>query len=352
MKNLFLLFFLTSLFVACSNNDNTSTSVPSSTTIAEHEPMARPAAVKAAPEETTDTKGVASMDELPETPKSAEVEKGMDKSDKAEMAVNKDNLKVKAEKKITKAVDNMKEEAEDAKNDVDRRIEAEKKKLEEMQEKVKDKMAFSHKPFDKLLQKYVSSMGKVNYAGLKKDHAQLKAYIKALEGQSIDKWKKEKKMAYWINAYNANTINLILDNYPVKSINDIAGGKPFDKKIATLDGKSLSLNDIENTIIRPQFKDARIHFAVNCAAKSCPPLWHRAWTEDNLNTQLDEQTKSFVNNPNYNTIKTSEVMISKIFDWYKDDFSNIQKFLDDYSDTDVAKDAKVGYKEYDWALNE
>jgi len=395
MKNLFVLLLIISLLSACSNTDNQSDESTSTTALADNQPMAAPAPVKEIPAKTNEVGALTGLDEAPEMPES---EKIIDNTDKKEMISEKDNLKVKPEKKLTKAVNNIKEDMEDTKSDIDAKIEAEKQKLtdkawgkeattkttvlegqnalqekggevkekmeeqkkdlkkdmEEQKEEMKDdvkEMKFSHQIFDDLLRKYVSNTGKVDYAGLKKDHGDLKKYITLLEGQSVDGWSKERKMAYWINAYNANTINLILDNYPVNSINDIAGGKPFDKKIANLGGQSLSLNDIENNIIRPRFKDARIHFAVNCAAKSCPPLWYRAWTADNLNSQLDAQTKSFINNPTFNTIKNNEVNISKIFDWYKDDFGNIQEFLDKYGDKDVDKEAKVSYKEYNWDLN-
>lgn len=385
MKNLIVCFLVICSFVACSTNDNQSadnqTDNSSASTAAEPNPVARPAAVNTSPDEDMKEKGMTVSDEVPATP-------GMDKADKKEMVAPKDKIAVEPEEKITTVIKNKKkaieEDTEETVSAVDARIEEEKRKLEqevrekgatseqaveqarnkirektdkvkdkmnEKKESVKEKMDFSHKIFDDLLRDHVSNTGKVDYAGFKKDHNQLKMYIKSLEEQQIDDWNKDKKMAYWINAYNANTINLILDNYPVSSINDIAGGKPFDKKIANLDGKSLSLNDIENNIIRPQFKDARIHFAVNCAAKSCPPLWYRAWTEKNLNKQLDEQTKSFVNNPTYNTINSNEVIISKIFDWYKDDFGTIQDFLGKYSDKNVKKGATVNYKDYDWALN-
>jgi Protein of unknown function, DUF547 len=212
---------------------------------------------------------------------------------------------------------------------------------------------FNHDKWDQLLKKYVSASGKVNYKGFKTDETALKAYLNALENNPIqNSWSKSKKMAYWINAYNAYTIKMIVDNYPVSSITKLHGGKPWDYKWVKLNGKTYTLNNVENDILRPEYKDARIHFAVNCAAQSCPPILNKAWTENNLNQMLEKQAKAFVNNPKYNKISSDEIEISQIFEWYAVDFGNIIDFLNKYSDTKINKNAKVKYKEYNWALNE
>lgn len=214
-----------------------------------------------------------------------------------------------------------------------------------------DKQA-DHSIWDELLQKHVSPSGKVNYEGFKSDQARLKSYLDELSNNPIQSdWSRAEKIAYWINVYNAFTIQLILDNYPVSSITKLHGGKPWDVKWIKLGGKTYSLNQVENDILRPQYKDARIHFAVNCAAKSCPPLLNRAWTGDQLNTLLEKQTKAFVNNSKYNTISAKKVNISKIFEWYASDFGNLIEFLNKYSETSINKGAGVSYQEYDWALN-
>jgi hypothetical protein len=213
--------------------------------------------------------------------------------------------------------------------------------------------AFSHKIWDEVLRKYVSSSGKVNYKGLKANRAQLDAYIDLLTQNGIQSnWSKKEKMAYWINAYNAYTVKLIVDNYPLSSITKLHGGSPWKVKLVTLGGKKYSLDQIENEILRPQYKDARIHFAVNCAAKSCPPLLNKAWTADNLNRNFEQQAKKFVNNKQFNVISANEVQISKIFEWYAVDFGNIVEYLNKYSNTKINPNAKVTYKEYDWKLNE
>jgi hypothetical protein len=208
-----------------------------------------------------------------------------------------------------------------------------------------------HDLFNQLLKKYVKN-GKVNYSGIIKDKAQLETYLDQLRKSAPGKsWSRDEQLAYWINAYNAFTIKLIVDNYPVNSIMDISNGKPWDVNWIKIGGKAYSLNDIENSIIRPQFKEPRIHFAVNCAAISCPPLASEAFTAVNLDALLEKQTRAFISNNKFNTIASSEVEISKIFEWYAGDFSNLISFLNKYSDQEINASAKVKFKEYDWTLN-
>lgn len=209
-----------------------------------------------------------------------------------------------------------------------------------------------HSSFDQLLRKYVNSKGNVNYAGLKADKAKLNAYLKTLIDQPIqDSWSRNEKLAYWVNAYNAFTLKLIIDNYPTSSITKLKGGKPWDVKWINLGGQTYSLNNIENDIIRPQFKEPRIHFAVNCAAASCPPLLNRAWTASTLNSYFEQQAKAFINNAAYNKISANKIQVSKIFDWYGGDFGNLINYLNKYSTVKINANAKVEFLEYDWALN-
>lgn len=207
----------------------------------------------------------------------------------------------------------------------------------------------SHDVFDKELKQYVDDQGDVNYASWKKNTADLEAYLDVLaECTPESSWSREESLVYWINAYNAFTIKLILDNYPVNSIMDIYNGKPWDEKWISLGGKTYSLNQIENEIIRPQFKEPRIHFAVNCAAASCPPLRNSAYTADTLEEQLAQQTTSFINNKDYNQMRTTSAKVSKIFEWYADDFGDLSVFLGRYS---PFSGGKISYNEYDWSLN-
>ncbi|MDA8692682.1 DUF547 domain-containing protein [Saprospiraceae bacterium] len=212
-------------------------------------------------------------------------------------------------------------------------------------------MNTDHTVFNNILKAHVSSSGVVDYAGIKAKKGDLEGYLTALSKVDPSSLSKSERLAFWINAYNASTIMKIVENYPVGSIKDLNGGKPWDDKFIKLDGKTLSLNDIENGIIRPQFKEPRIHFAVNCAAKSCPPIHNGAYSAGNLNTNMENSAKAFINNPTYNQISADKVVISNIFNWYGEDFGNIIDFLNKYSDTKINSNAKVEYNEYNWKLN-
>ncbi|MGK0364514.1 MAG: hypothetical protein ACI85O_001571 [Saprospiraceae bacterium] len=210
-----------------------------------------------------------------------------------------------------------------------------------------------HNDWNALLTQNVSSTGKVNYKGFKGAQSKLNTYLDKLKNNPpAAGWSRNEKMAYWINAYNAFTVKKIVDNYPLSSIQELSGGKVWDDKWINIGTKTYSLNEIENGILRPTYKDARIHFAVNCAAKSCPSLHNRAFTASNLESTLAKQTKKFVNNADFNTITAGKVTISKIFDWYGADFGDLNDFLNKYSNTAINADAAIDYTEYNWSLNE
>lgn len=213
---------------------------------------------------------------------------------------------------------------------------------------------FDHTIWDQALILNVSEAGKVNYQGFMRDSPQLYEYFSLLSKNSpTEQWSREEKLAYWINAYNAYTIKLIIDSYPIKSIKDIKD--PWNKKFFKIDGEWFSLGDLEHKILR-KFDDPRIHFAINCASFSCPVVWNRAYTAENVNEALDEQTKKFINDPKRNTITVDEVNVSKIFSWYKKDFkvngSNSVDFINKYADVKIINQSKKGYRVYDWSLNE
>lgn len=214
---------------------------------------------------------------------------------------------------------------------------------------------FDHSSWTALLSKYVSPAGAVNYDGFKKSEAQLNAYLKKLEQNSPQaNWSKSETMAYWINAYNAYTIKLILNNYPLKSIMDINGGKAWDLAFINIDGKKLSLNNIEHDILRAKYKDPRIHFAVNCASISCPKLKNSAFTGADLDRQLKEMSIGFINNPLKNKLSASSVQVSKLFEWYKDDFTQggtVIDFLNQYAKVKIQPNARISYMNYNWNLN-
>jgi hypothetical protein len=209
----------------------------------------------------------------------------------------------------------------------------------------------THQLFNNLLQKYVTSYGSVNYLALKQDEKSLDRYLNELSKNIPDNSSSRNvSLAYWINAYNAFTLKLILDNYPLKSITDLNNGKPWDVKWITLGNKKYSLNNIENDIIRPVYKDARIHFALNCAAISCPPLLNKAFTSNNIEELMDTQTRNFINSQ-ANDLGSTKIKVSKVFDWYKKDFGDVTAFISKYSKTKINSNALISYKEYNWSLN-
>jgi len=213
--------------------------------------------------------------------------------------------------------------------------------------------AFDHGIFNDLLKKHVSSNGNVNYKGFKSDSKTLQSYIDLLKThQPIDSWTKEDKFAYWINAYNALTIDLILRNYPTKSIKDIKD--PWDQRLWQLGEKNYNLNDIEHKILR-KMNEPRIHFAIVCASVSCPKLQNKAFTALNLEEQLTNATKEFLADTSKNELTENNIKLSKIFKWFKKDFEqngSLIDFFNEYSEVSISNGAKKSYKDYNWDLND
>lgn len=213
----------------------------------------------------------------------------------------------------------------------------------------------THETWNKLTKTYVSSSGKVNYKGFKTQLSSINDYLLYLQNTPPTKgWSKNEKLAYWFNLYNASTVHLVATNYPVKSIKDINGGKPWDKKFIKSGTNLYSLNDIENKLVRPNFNEPRLHVAFNCAAVSCPNLLNAAFTPTKLNTQLNSLSKKWINDSLKNKITADEIQISQIFDWYKTDFKEgVIAFINTHSTAvKVSTDAKITFMEYDWNLNE
>ncbi|GAA3508299.1 DUF547 domain-containing protein [Aquimarina addita] len=213
---------------------------------------------------------------------------------------------------------------------------------------------FDHTSWDTALLLNVYEDGSVNYAGFMQDSSYLYKYFKELSQNRPDaSWSRNEQMAYWINAYNAYTIKLVIDSYPIESIKDLK--KPWDKKFIKIDGEWLSLNDIEHNILR-KFGDARIHFAINCASISCPVISNRAYTAENLYELLDIQAERFINDPTRNTITASHISLSKIFSWYRKDFKengeDLVGFVNRYSRIPITNQDDLGPKDYNWSLNE
>ncbi|UXX80228.1 DUF547 domain-containing protein [Reichenbachiella carrageenanivorans] len=222
----------------------------------------------------------------------------------------------------------------------------------------------THKDFDSLLKKYVDAQGGVNYKAFKADEVALNDYLVSMmiEPPTSD-WNNDEKLTYWINVYNALTIQLILKYYPIKSIKDIGSAiqipyinTPWDIECFEIeDGKELSLNDIEHGIIRKHFEEPRIHFALVCAAKSCPKLLNEAYDATKLDAQLTAQTKAFLANLNKNKISNDRLELSKLFSWYGGDFrknGTLVDFLNQYSSTKINQKTKTSFMDYDWGLNE
>ena len=209
-----------------------------------------------------------------------------------------------------------------------------------------------HTLWNELLKSYVSDAGEVNYTKLKMHEHTLDQYLKLIStNRPASSWTKHQKMAYWINAYNAFTIKLILKHWPIHSIKTINNGKPWDQQWIPIGEETYSLNQIENDKLRAEYKDPRIHFAVNCAAASCPPIYNRAWTAQHLNPQLEKRTKLFINDADYNELNGESVNISKIFEWYAGDFGQVISFINKYAVKPISTTAKINYLKYDWTLN-
>jgi len=218
-----------------------------------------------------------------------------------------------------------------------------------------------HSLLGELLAKYVHA-GEVDYAGFKADEEKLDRYLRQLEDVRPQDLSRNEQLAFYINAYNAYTIKLVLTGYPnIKSIKDLGTlwRSPWKKDFVRLEGRTMTLDDIEHGIIRPRFQDPRIHFAVNCAARSCPPLIPEPYRGDTLDEQLDGVTRAFVNNPERNYLKGDTLHVSRIFDWYGEDFKEgIVAFFIQYGSADLQRAIlgigdrlKIRYLSYDWSLN-
>ncbi|MEM6347305.1 MAG: DUF547 domain-containing protein [Bacteroidota bacterium] len=223
-----------------------------------------------------------------------------------------------------------------------------------------DAPSISHQGWTALLAQYVDADGMVNYQGFQNDEAKLQQYLDLLSANPpAANWSEAEKIAYWINAYNAFTVKVIADNYPLESIRDlhtIPGIKTiWHKEFFKIGGQPASLNQIEHEILRKEFVEPRIHVAINCASMSCPVLLNEAYTADKLDTQLTAQMEAFLRQPIRNKITKDAVQLSKIFKWFAGDFTrngSIIDFLNQYAPVQINPEAEVDYLDYDWSLNE
>lgn len=229
----------------------------------------------------------------------------------------------------------------------------------------------AHAQWTTVLKNFVINKGaftQVNYKALKENPQTLNTYLETLsqvEKPTFDKWSEKQRMSFWINAYNAFTVKLIVDHYPLKSIKDIGGffSSPWKKDFFKLFGQKFYLDKIEHEILRKKFTEPRIHFAVNCASIGCPALRDEAFTADQLDTQLAEQAKLFLNDSTRNRVEREKkkIVVSKIFKWFKEDFGTkdekvitfVFPYMKNEGDSlDTWKKFSLDYSDYDWKLNE
>ncbi len=215
--------------------------------------------------------------------------------------------------------------------------------------------------FASLLKKYVAN-GRVDYSGFKTDESQLDQYLRQLSQTEPDQLDRAGQMAFYINLYNAATIKLILTAYPgIKSIKDLGSlfQSPWKKKFISLNGRTITLDHIEHDILRPRFKDPRVHFAINCASQSCPPLLDEPYSGSALDAQLNKVAVNFINNRHSNYIQGDTLYLSSIFKWFSEDFGDdVKGFVSKYARGDLKKqldarasNLKIKYLDYDWSLN-
>ena len=225
---------------------------------------------------------------------------------------------------------------------------------------------FDHSIFDQVLKTYVNNQGLVDYNGITGDQS-FKKYMESLKTAQADTMSRNGQLAFWINAYNAVTIDKVIKWKPKKSVRETfvpgvwSGTKFFTTREHTAAGKLLSQDDIEHEILRKQLKEPRIHFAIVCASSSCPPLPRFAYTEDNVQAKLEEETRKYINSKRGTQIDSAKnvLHLSKLFDWFAGDFEYksgsvmnfIKPYLDEKTLAFVEQKPKIEFIHYDWALN-
>jgi len=231
-----------------------------------------------------------------------------------------------------------------------------------------------HSAWDRLLQTYVKPDGdglnRVDYAAFKSGgQTELKQYIARLEAVDPRTLDRAEQFAFLANLYNAKTIDIVLDRYPVKSIKDISlgggliavfTGGPWKAKVLKVKGVEFSLDDIEHAVLRPLFKDPRAHYAVNCASVGCPNLQRQAFTGARLDAQLDAAARAYVNNPRGASFVSGKLVVSSIYEWFKEDFggadqgvlAHLRKYAAPELKAKLEGVKAIGDHRYDWSLND
>jgi hypothetical protein len=229
--------------------------------------------------------------------------------------------------------------------------------------------AFDHSEFDTILKSAVrpdaESYNRVDYKVLKSGNAALKGYLGALQAAQPSAMSKLEAKAFWINLYNAKTLDVVLERYPVSSIKKINlgggglfGSGPWSAKVLTIEGQEISLDDIEHRILRPMFSDPMVHYALNCASYSCPNLATRAFTAKNAAALMRENAIAYVNHPRGVTVENGAITASKIYSWYVGDFGGKRKlkphwlqFAEAAKAGEISAAQGIGF-DYDWRLND
>jgi len=218
------------------------------------------------------------------------------------------------------------------------------------------------------LSTYVSQSDGINFVAYgdvtSEDAAKLKAYIASLEAQGVEGLSRDEQMAFWYNLYNAKTIDVILDAYPVKTIKDVGSlikQGPWNKKNMNVKGfGEMSLNDVEHETLRANWDEPRIHYAVNCASYGCPNLKATPWTAETLEADMEQAASDYINHPRGFRVENGKVTASSIFNWYKVDFGDTDAGVLEHArkyakgDLKTALDAatKIDAFDYNWSLNE
>jgi hypothetical protein len=216
-----------------------------------------------------------------------------------------------------------------------------------------------------LITDHPSGINLIDYGGVPDtDRRMLRRYIEQLESVAVSRLNRDVQAAYWINLYNAYTVLLVLEHYPVGSIRSIDSGLfrsgPWDKKYMEVEGEQVSLNDIEHRILRPIWQDRRIHYAVNCASLGCPNLMPVPFTGENYRRLFERGAREYINHPRGVAFDDARLYLSKIYRWYREDFEDslqgVKAHIERYADSALAvrireHTGSVSYR-YDWSLNE
>lgn len=228
-----------------------------------------------------------------------------------------------------------------------------------------------HGLWDSFVRKYVvtgpDGINRVRYGQVSsRDRKSLAVYIAALQQTRISAFNRDEQRAYWINLYNALTVQVVLGHYPVKSIRDIdispgffAVG-PWRKKLARVEDEPVSLDDIEHRILRPIWRDPRLHYAVNCASIGCPNLQREAFTAQNTEALLDRGAREYVNHPRGARVENQRLYVSSIYEWFRQDFggsdAGVIEHLRRYAEPDLKRKleavSRIAGDQYDWSLND